>query len=118
MTGDVSTSPHGWPVAHVRKQRYGQQGRWEESMLQSIRTLTVAVLLCSGLAPATWAKTSPTTPQVPTGAGRTPPSVEAGQGVIYLSATLGNNPRPIVSGLHWRVFQERAEADGSHALVG
>ena len=117
MTGDASRSPHGWPVAHVCKQRYGQQGRWEESMWQSIRTLTVAALLCSGLAPATLAQTSPTTPQVPPGAGRTPPALEAGQGVIYLSATLGNSARPIVSGLHWRVFQERAEADGSHLLV-
>ena len=86
-------------------------------MWQSIRTLTIAALALAGLAAAAFPQTSPTTPQVPSGAGRTPPSLEPGQGVLYLSATLGANARPIVSGLHWRIFQERAEADGSHALV-
>ena len=86
-------------------------------MLNSLRLMALAVLLGVGLGTVVVAQTVPTTPGPAFGAGPTPPSLEPGQGVLYLSATLGNNPRPIVSGLKWRVYQERAEADGSHALV-
>jgi hypothetical protein len=82
------------------------------------RALAVAALLWAVLAIPAFAQTGPTTPQpAAPSAGSTPPVLEPGQGVLYLSAVLGNSPRPIVSSLHWRVFQERAEADGSHALV-
>lgn len=89
-----------------------------DGMIDFRRALAVVLLLCAGMTATAGAQTSPTTPQpVAPGAGRTPPVLEPGQGVLYLSASLGNSPRPIVSSLHWRVFQERAEPDGSHALV-
>ncbi len=37
--------------------------------------------------------------------------------VLRLSASLAAGGPPVASGLVWRVFQERAEADGSHILV-
>lgn len=38
-------------------------------------------------------------------------------GSLSLSAVLGAATQPVASGLRWRVFNERAEADGSHLLV-
>lgn len=74
-------------------------------------------MLCTALSAMATAQTSPTTPRpFSPGTGQTP-ALEPGQGVLYLSATLGTSTRPIVSGLNWRIFQERAEADGSHRLV-
>lgn len=46
-----------------------------------------------------------------------PALLEPGQGGLSLSAALGGNQRPLSAGVEWRVFQERAEPDGSHALV-
>ncbi|MBV8564725.1 MAG: hypothetical protein JO273_04635 [Methylobacteriaceae bacterium] len=39
------------------------------------------------------------------------------KGLLYLSAVFGNDNQPVKSGLHWRVFNAQAEADGTHALV-
>ncbi|WP_158814105.1 hypothetical protein [Methylocapsa sp. S129] len=53
-------------------------------------------------------------------AGALAPAVaqsEPGKAVLHLSAVLGQASAPMQAGLHWRVFNERAEADGSHALV-
>ncbi len=38
-------------------------------------------------------------------------------GALRLRATLAANLAPVDEGLEWRVFQERAEPDGTHALV-
>jgi hypothetical protein len=38
-------------------------------------------------------------------------------GAVRLRAALGADQAPVAAGLQWRVFQERAEADGTHALV-
>lgn len=48
--------------------------------------------------------TVPLTPQAPTND-------------LHLSAVYGSDNQPVKAGLHWRVFNERAEDDGSHALV-
>ncbi len=56
------------------------------------------------------------TPQ-PGGAFAAQPMVAPGQGALNLSATLTTGGKPIQAGLEWRVFQERAESDGAHALV-
>ncbi|MGE3246579.1 MAG: hypothetical protein AB7F96_01595 [Beijerinckiaceae bacterium] len=46
------------------------------------------------------------------------PEVPAGQGGLRLSASFGGEkPSPIKGGLVWRVFEERAEPDGSYKLV-
>jgi hypothetical protein len=37
---------------------------------------------------------------------------------LLLSAALGDASAPLQAGLHWRLFNARAEADGSYALVG
>ena len=73
---------------------------------------------------------TPTLPlQVPdpttrgTGAGGTnraepPAPVEPGQGLVYLSAMFtAADTQSVRTGIRWRVFEERAEADGSHKLV-
>ncbi|MBV8848978.1 MAG: hypothetical protein JOZ16_05275 [Methylobacteriaceae bacterium] len=62
------------------------------------------------------------TPRAP-GTGSTnraepPAPVEPGQGLVYLSATFTPaDAQPVRAGIRWRVFEERAEADGSHKLV-
>lgn len=58
------------------------------------------------------------TPRPPSrDAGRTPPVLEPGQGGLFLSATLSAGAQPVRAGLKWRVIQERAEPDGSHAVA-
>lgn len=48
----------------------------------------------------------------------TTPIPEFDSGVLRLTATFGQDARGVInSGLVWRVFQERAEPDGSHRLV-
>jgi hypothetical protein len=42
---------------------------------------------------------------------------EPGKTVLHLVGLLGDGGAPMQSGLHWRLFNEKAEADGSHALV-
>jgi hypothetical protein len=64
--------------------------------------LVLAVLVCiSALAPAL---------------GQTAPG-EPGKTSLHLSAVLGQASAPLQAGLHWRIYNERAEPDGSHALV-
>ncbi|MDO9440393.1 MAG: hypothetical protein Q7T73_05840 [Beijerinckiaceae bacterium] len=43
-------------------------------------------------------------------------SSEGGKGTLLLSATFGGDSQTLVSGVHWRVFQERAENE-KHKLV-
>ncbi len=54
----------------------------------------------------------------PSGAlvGRTP-VLEPGKTLLSLSASFGGARDPVRTGLQWRVYQERAQADGSHVLV-
>ena len=56
-----------------------------------------------------------TTPQRES-VGRTP-TLEPGQSLLSLSAALGTARDPVRAGLQWRLYQERAQADGTHALV-
>ncbi len=47
-----------------------------------------------------------------------PPSSVEGLSTLRLAATLGaNDQQPVRSGVVWRVFEERAQPDGSHKLV-
>ena len=46
-----------------------------------------------------------------------PAPVQTSQGLLALSAALGSSTVPIRTGLSWRIFLERSEADGSHAFV-
>jgi hypothetical protein len=55
-------------------------------------------------------------PNCPAPAGR-PSSTEAGKTILTLCAGFGNARNPVGSGLQWRVYQERAQPDGSHTLV-
>ena len=48
--------------------------------------------------------------------GRTP-TLEPGQSLLSLSAVLGSARDPVRAGLQWRVYQERAQPDGTHALI-
>ena len=45
------------------------------------------------------------------------PTLEAGQSLLTLSAALGSAREPIRGGLQWRVYQERAQPDGTHTLI-
>ena len=49
--------------------------------------------------------------------GPAPIPVEAGGPVLNLSAVLGGGTQPVRFNLHWRVYGEAANADGSHELV-
>jgi len=43
---------------------------------------------------------------------------EAAQGTLYMSAVLGaGEAQPVRGGLKWRVFEERAQPDGTHKIV-
>ena len=67
-----------------------------------VRRLVLTFLICAGaLAPA---------------AAQNAPG-EPGKTILHLSAMLSQASAPLQAGLHWRLFNERAEADGSHALV-
>jgi hypothetical protein len=46
-----------------------------------------------------------------------PAPAATGSGSIRLSASLAGAAAPLTAGLHWRLFNARAEADGSHALI-
>jgi hypothetical protein len=63
-----------------------------------------------------------TTPRAPstgsTNRAEPPAPAEPGQGLVYLSAIFTpGDTQPVRAGIRWRVFEERAEADGSHKLV-
>lgn len=59
--------------------------------------------------------TMPPTQETPAPA---PPSSVEGLSTLRLAATLGANDQQLVrSGIVWRVFEERAQPDGSHKLV-
>jgi hypothetical protein len=92
----------------------------------------LAALLCTGGAMAqSMLSPTPTLPmQVPDttaprspGAGGTnraepPAPAEPGQGMVYLSAVFTpGDTQPVRAGIRWRVFEERAGADGGHKLV-
>jgi hypothetical protein len=64
----------------------------------------------------------PVTPRTPgttsTNRAEPPAPLEPGQGLLYLSAVFtAGETQPVRAGLRWRIFEERAEADGSHKLV-
>ncbi len=78
------------------------------------------------------AQTTPGAPQqgsTPAPAGRTtqsPPArqqpqsgtaPEPGTGRLFLSATFGGSSSSVVSGVKWRIFQERVDSAGAHQLV-
>ena len=47
-----------------------------------------------------------------------PAPVEPGQGLVYLSAFFTSaDTQAVRAGIRWRIFEERAEPDGSHKLV-
>lgn len=56
--------------------------------------------------------------QAPAPASATPAPMSAPRAVVSLSAIFApGDKQPIASGLNWRVFDARADADGGHALV-
>jgi hypothetical protein len=44
-------------------------------------------------------------------------SGEPGKSTLHLTAVLSQTSAPLQAGLHWRLFNERPDADGSHALI-
>ena len=73
------------------------------------------VLVALALTGSAAAQTTP----APTAAGATarPPASDTGKAILSLSAALGSDPQPLRTGISWRIFNESAEADGTHALV-
>src|SRR5664279_1934443 len=64
--------------------------------------------------------TSPnsTLPPLRLPAGQEPATPEPKANILHLSAVLSaTDAQPLRGGLRWRVFDEKAELDGSHALV-
>lgn len=64
--------------------------------------LVLVVLVCAGVFAPAISQTAPGEP---------------GKTSLHLSAVLGQASAPLQAGLHWRIYNERAEPDGSHALV-
>jgi hypothetical protein len=76
----------------------------------------VAASLCAAPALAQQGSSSPAASPRATTPGPLP--VESGRGTLYLSALLAaGDTQPVRAGLKWRIFDEAAEADGSHKLV-
>jgi hypothetical protein len=92
---------------------------------------TAALLACGGVhaqsifSPTTTLPTQVPDPVTPrslstgtTNRAEPPAPVEQGQGLVYLTATFtAGDTQPVRAGIRWRVFEERAEPDGSHKLV-
>lgn len=90
--------------------------------LRPLSILLPALLASAAFAPLARAEPGHTPAPAPPGAGRgvTPAIGEArptGAVLLSASASLSADAPAIRSGLSWRVFNERAEADGTHALV-
>lgn len=100
----------------------------------SVRTLVCAGAACVCLGVATQAGTAQTpaakapAPAAPSAAPPAPPAAatptiaipqtpSVATNELRLSAVFGSDNQPVKSGVHWRVFNERAEDDGHHALV-
>lgn len=50
--------------------------------------------------------------------GPAPSGIESGQSALYLSATLAaSDTQPLRGGVKWRIYEERAQPDGTHKLV-
>jgi hypothetical protein len=63
---------------------------------------------------------SPLAPQPQGTPGRLQPfsgTPASGTGRLFLSATFGGNSQSVVSGVRWRIFRERPDANGVHQLV-
>ncbi|GAC1335691.1 MAG: hypothetical protein NVSMB26_20810 [Beijerinckiaceae bacterium] len=95
---------------------------WKAPLVSAI----AATLACGTLqaqtnpAPTTVPLSDPVTPWSPgtTNRAEPPAPVEPGQGLLYLTAILAPGAtQPVRTGLHWRVFEERAQDDGTHKLV-
>ena len=91
-------------------------------MLRPLCLVLPALLVSSALAPGALAEPGHTGAPAPPGAGRgvTPAIGEArptGAVLLTASAALSADAPALRGGVIWRVFNERAEADGSHALV-
>jgi hypothetical protein len=67
-----------------------------------VTRLIFAVLACVGAFTPTSAQYAPGEP---------------GKTIVHLSALLGQASAPLLAGLHWRIYNERADNDGTHVLV-
>jgi hypothetical protein len=84
-------------------------GLHAQSMLSPTPTLPIQV-------PDTTTLRAPNTGS--TNRAEPPAPAEPGQGLVYLSALFTPaDTQPVRAGIRWRVFEERAEAGGSHKLV-
>jgi hypothetical protein len=89
-------------------------------MIGKIRSAVLALALLAA-PPAMAEPLQSATPAPPQqGRGMTPPVGEArptGPVVLQLSAALSPEAPVLRAGVAWRIFDERAEADGTHALI-
>jgi hypothetical protein len=67
-----------------------------------VTRLVFAVLACVGALTPTSAQYAPGEP---------------GKAVVHLQAFLGQASAPLLAGLHWRIYNERADNDGTHVLA-
>lgn len=80
---------------------------------------SLAGVLFSGLALAQTAQMENSNlPPLRLPSGVEPAPVEAPKSVLHLAAALGAmDAQPVRGGLQWRIFEEKAELDGTHKLV-
>jgi hypothetical protein len=91
-----------------------RRNRLRDAMTRGAKAHFALWLLCAILSGPAFAQSE--AGGDPGGAAATP--AEAPQSVLHLSAVLGAaDAQPLHGGLHWRVFDEKTELDGSHQLV-
>ncbi|VFU07779.1 conserved protein of unknown function [Methylocella tundrae] len=94
--------------------------------MKALLSFAGALFACVWLTTAAMAQTPNTAPsdaskipplRLPAGEEAAKPQAAQGN-ILHLSAFLGaTDTQPLRAGVHWRVFDEKAELDGSHTLV-
>ena len=82
--------------------------------MSRLKLIVSAVALLAILTGGAHAQATPDPPRANADVGAAP---EPALSALALSASLGSSNEALRSGLYWRVFQERAEPDGSHAIA-
>ena len=87
-------------------------------MIRLPTTLAMILVGCAAHLSAAEAQTvQPHDMAAPPAAGRPVEAPPRGQGILHLSATLTADLPLVRAGIEWRIFEDPAQADGTHKLV-
>lgn len=82
------------------------------------RPLLVSVSLALGIGSAVAQVAQPHDSAPPLVPRASPEMPQPGHGIMHLMATLSSENTPARSGVEWRIFEDAAQPDGTHRLVG